>query len=754
MNAARWRITVQGTVQGVGFRPFVYTLATDLGLSGWVMNAPQGALIEAQAASETLKIFEQRLWSECPIHAEIDHLDIYHCSPISTEAMFEIRHSKADGIKTAHIVPDLAICPDCLREINDPTNRRYRYPFTNCTHCGPRFSIINALPYDRANTTLHTFTQCPNCQTEYDSPTHRRFHAQPNACPVCGPKLALWDEEGYVLAEADNALNIAVEALRHGAIVALKGLGGFQLLVDARNDEQVRHLRQRKGRYEKPFAVMMPSLAQTRLYCAVSVAEEELITSQIAPIVLLTYLGGDIAPSVAPENPYLGVMLPSTPLHHLLMNDLGFPIVATSGNRSGDPIEIDEHHALDTLKGIADLFLIHDRPIARPVDDSVVYLFEDAPVMLRRGRGYAPSPILVKNAPTVDVIAVGTQQKNAIAIAHHGEIFVSQHLGEMGNPAVLDVFHRTLDDFQRLYDLKPAAVACDLHPDYTSTHSAEQLGLPIVRVQHHHAHILSAMAEHHLDPSVLGVAWDGTGYGTDGTVWGGEFLRVTDEDFQRVAYFAPFMLPGGDAASHEPRRSALGMLYALYGEALPRERFDFTEKEFDLILTALRRGVNCPQTSSVGRLFDGVAALLGLRQRCSFEGQAAMALEYAQHHADNDECYPFFITPVTTGKEAGRYIIEWSAMIEALLKEQNPAIGAAKFHNTLAAMLVGVAQKIGEKTVVLSGGCFQNRRLLEKAVKALRQAGFTPFWQQRIPPNDGGLSLGQAVAALKQLKGK
>jgi hydrogenase maturation protein HypF len=745
----RRRVTVQGAVQGVGFRPFVYRLARELGLGGWVTNSPQGVLIEVEAPPLYLDTFLARLRNELPPHAAIQHLD-WTPAPTLGERSFEIRQSQHGGAKTALILPDLAICPDCLREIHDPADRHYRYPFTNCTHCGPRFSIIHALPYDRANTTMCGFIMCYQCRAEYENPLDRRFHAQPTACPRCGPRLALEDRTGSVLLVGDEALLAAAAALAEGKIVALKGLGGYQLLVDARNEDAVRTLRKRKRRYEKPFALMFPTWAQIENTCCVSDAERTLLQSAAAPIVLLRYEHGEIAPSVAPDNPYLGVMLPYTPLHHLLMDELRFPIVATSGNLSGEPIIVNDNEARDKLGAVADLFLTHNRPIARHVDDSVAFVVEDKPVMLRRARGYSPAPVQL-DAAVDDLVAVGAHQKNAVAVAHNGNVFLSQYLGDMENVGVRYAYKRAKADLETLYDLHPAAVACDLHPDYASTRDAELSGLKVIRVQHHYAHVLSCMAEHQLQAPVLGVAWDGTGYGVDGTVWGGEFLRVDAKGFTRVASLRPFPLPGGDLASREPRRSALGLLYAMCGEDLPRTRLDFSERELRLLLNALRKGINAPLTSSMGRLFDAVAALVGLRQRCSFEGQAAMALEYAQLRVNTDECYPFEVTSVTSDTGGCERMIEWKPMIAALLEDHDAAAISAKFHNTLAAMIVAVAEQVGEPVVALSGGCFQNRSLLERAIRRLRGAGFQPYWQQQIPLNDGGIALGQIVAAAREL---
>ena len=726
----RRRVTVQGAVQGVGFRPFVYRLAHELDLAGWVANSPQGVLIEVEASPLRLDTFLSRLRAELPPHAAIHQLG-WNTITTTSERAFEIRQSDHQGAKSALILPDLAICPDCLREIHDPADRHYRYPFTNCTHCGPRFSIIHALPYDRASTSMRGFIMCDQCRAEYENPLNRRFHAQPTACPHCGPQLSLQGRSGKRLAVRAEALHEAAAALRRGQIVALKGLGGYQLLADARNPQAVDLLRQRKQRPHKPFALMFPTLEQVEHTCLVSAAESTLLQSAAAPIVLLRYASGEIAPSVAPQNPYLGV-------HHLLLDDLGFPIVATSGNVSGEPLIIDDEEAFSRLGAVADLFLTHDRPIARAVDDSVAFVVEEAPVLLRRARGYAPAPVRLP-ASVADIIAVGAHQKNAIAVTHEDSIFLSQYLGDMENSRVRDAFKHAKDDFTTLYDLHPAAIACDLHPDYPSTRAAERSGLKVVHVQHHYAHVLSCMAEHQLEAPVLGVAWDGTGYGSDGTIWGGEFLHVDCNGFVRVASLRPFPLPGGDLAAREPRRSALGLLYAAYGEQLPCQRLDFSKRELRLLLTALRQRINTPLTSSMGRLFDAVAALVGLQQQCSFEGQAALALEFASLCAKTEECYPFAMTPVTSAEGGYERMIEWKPLFEALLADADTALIAAKFHNTLAAIIVAVAEEIGEANVVLSGGCFQNRVLLERTI----QRPFNPTGSSAFRPTMAALRWGR-----------
>jgi hydrogenase maturation protein HypF len=752
--AERLRVVLRGAVQGVGFRPFVYRLAGELGLVGWVSNSPRGVFLEVEGPSDRLHAFLLRLESERPAHASIQSLE-YSFLPPAGFHVFEIRASDETGEPTALVLPDIATCPDCLREILDPANRRYGYPFTNCTHCGPRFSILRALPYDRRHTTMAAFPLCAACRAEYEDPTDRRFHAQPTACPTCGPHLAAWDPHGAVLAERQAALRAAVEILRQGGILALKGIGGFQLLVDARDEAAVRRLRTRKAREAKPLALLAPSLDWTRQTCRVSTLEARLLQAPEAPIVLLRRChGGDdaVASSVAPGSPELGVMLPCSPLHHLLMRELGFPVVATSGNLSDEPICTDEREALDRLRDIADGFLVHDRPIARHVDDSVVRILLGRELVLRRARGYAPLPIRlpVSLPPT---LAVGAHLKNAVAIAVGQDAFLSQHIGDLETPQAFAAYQQVVDDFHTLYALRPTRVAADAHPDYLSSRDAARRGLPVIRVQHHYAHVLACMAENGLTGPALGIAWDGTGYGLDRTIWGGEFLRMTESGFERVAHLRTFRLPGGEQAIREPRRSAIGLLHAFLGPAamamddlIPVR--DFSIEERKVILQALIRNLNCPVTSSVGRLFDAVAALAGLRQVTLFEGQAAMELEWALAESAADGAYP-----MTVKEGTGPLVLDWEPMIRALLDDLGSGVPlaavAARFHHGLADSIVAVARRIGERTVLLSGGCFQNRYLTERAVRRLTEAGFSPHWHQRVPPNDGGIALGQLLAAAR-----
>ena len=746
----RLRVGIQGAVQGVGFRPFVYRLATEAGLQGWVLNSLQGVSIEVEGAPERLETFLRGLRDDKPRIAVIHSLQHSLLDPVGYSG-FEIRHSDEDsGAAGAFILPDLATCPDCLREILDPANRRYGYPFTNCTNCGPRFSIIQGLPYDRTSTTMRGFAMCQACREEYESPLDRRFHAQPNACPECGPHVELWAGDGAVLATRAEAMTAAAQAIREGHILALKGLGGFQLLVDARNQEAVLRLRERKHREEKPLALMVPTLALVREHCHVSELEEELLLSTQAPIALLQRRAGvPLAPALAPGNPTLGVMLPYTPLHHLLLGELGFPVVATSGNLSDEPICTDEHEALRRLGGLADLLLVHDRPIARHMDDSVVRVVAGRPMVLRRARGYAPTPVILpKQAPKV--LAVGGHLKNATGVAVGNMVFIGQHIGDLETGPALEAFGRVVRDLPALYGQSTEVVACDEHPDYASTQQALGMGLPVVRVQHHAAHVLSCMAENDLEPPVLGFAWDGSGHGGDGTIWGGEALLVEPERITRVAHFRCFPLPGGDKAVKQPRRAALGVLHELYGPPalqmldLPALRA-YAPAELSVLGQMLERGLNSPLTSSVGRLFDAVASLTGVRQTVAFEGQAAMELEFLLAGLDTTEAYPFTI------KGEAPAVVDWQPLVEAVIADvrsgEATSLVSARLHNALAEIIVALAARAGQERVALSGGCFQNRYLTEKTIELCEEAGLRPYWHQNLPPNDGGIALGQILYA-------
>ena len=759
----RLAIFVQGAVQGVGFRPFVFRLAESLNLFGWVNNSAQGVNIEIEGESEKLTQFLNQLEQDKPPRSLIDQITVTELA-FYGYSDFTIRES-VGGAKQATVLPDLSTCSDCLAEIFDPNNRRYGYPFTNCTNCGPRYSIIEGLPYDRPLTTMKQFAMCEQCLAEYHNPRDRRFHAQPNACPACGPQLAFWNRNGDVLAQQNEALLLTSECIRKGDILAIKGLGGFHLIVDARNREAVQKLRDRKRRPHKPLALMYPNLEQIQQHCWVNKSEKELLLSVAAPIVLLRKklipFQGLLANNIAVDNADLGVMLPYTPLHHLLLNLLNFPIVATSANLADEPLCTDEQTALTRLAGIADGFLVHDRPIYRSIDDSIARVIEHQVMVLRRARGYAPYPIKL---PPIDspksILAVGGQQKNTVAIARNNQVYLSQHIGNLSNTLSYQAFLKTINSLQNLYELTPEIIARDLHPHYRSSHYAQTQNLPIHTVQHHYAHILSVIAEHQLEFPVLGVAWDGTGYGLDGTIWGGEFLWVSAHHWQRVAYLKPFPLIGGEAAIKEPRRIAFSLLQSAQ-IPLPQSLQDyFSEQELSLFSQLLARSVNCPLTSSMGRLFDGVAALLGLYPIASFEGQAAIALEslaiplVMENHDPNlqdklekdVESYCFGLE-----KDAdGHWQIDWQPVMQNILEDlsnsETQSKIALKFHHSLVALIQQMSQILNLQNIALGGGCFQNAYLLTRTIQTLSQENIKVAWPQQIPVNDGGIALGQIFA--------
>jgi hydrogenase maturation protein HypF len=772
----------------------VFRLARELGLAGWVNNSAQGVFVELEGPRPKLESFLNRLEFDKPPRSFIQSLESFWLDAKGYLG-FSIRESEAGGATTALVMADIATCPECRAEIFDPQNRRYLYPFTNCTNCGPRFSIIDALPYDRANTSMKQFVMCGQCRAEYDDPADRRFHAQPNACPKCGPHLEFWDAEGNLVAKADgdNSSRPLVEAARAisaGRIVAVKGLGGFHLMCAAGNDAAVQRLRQRKHRDEKPFALMCRSIEVVRAICEVSASEERLLRSPEAPIVLLRRsprttiaptirtIGDAVSSSVAPGNPNLGVMLPCTPLHHLLLSSIEGPVIATSGNLSDEPICIDEREALERLKGVADLFLVHNRPIRRHVDDSIARVMAGRELVLRRARGYAPLPIQMRNAergvgtdpeapsysalppdsalrtphsalPTV--LAVGAHLKNAVALAVGPHAFISQHIGDLETPQAYEAFKRVIADLQGLFASPAAQIAADLHPDYLSSEFARKAGRPLRAVQHHVAHVLACMGENQIEPPALGVSWDGTGYGLDGTIWGGEFFRINDSGFERVAHLRQFRLPGAEQAVREPRRSALGLLFEALGPTVFERPHlaplaSFSSGEFATLKAMLERKINSPLTSSVGRLFDAVASLAGLCQTARFEGQAAMQLEFALDTAADAGAYELVLEESPAGA-----VLDWrpglGALLEDLARKTEVSRVSARFHNMLVEAVVRAALRIGLEKVVLSGGCFQNRYLAETTINRLVQAGFRVYWHQRVPPNDGGICLGQVVAA-------
>ncbi len=752
----RLRIEVTGAVQGVGFRPFVHRLAVSEGLTGFVRNTAAGATVEVEGPDVAVQRFHLRLDGEIAPPARIETKRVRKLR-LHGDDHFAISASSGKGNRRALVLPDLATCPGCAAELFDPGNRRNNYAFTTCAHCGPRYSLIEAIPYDRERTSMRHFTMCPACAAEYHDPASRRFHAETTACADCGPQLALWDAGGNTLARRHDALLKAAEAIRQGKIVALKGLGGFQLLADAGNEAAVANLRERKQRPSKPFALMAASLAEARRLAVISPAEERFLTSAAAPIVLLAAASPapGVAALVAPGNPLLGIMLPSTPLHLLLLRELGRAVIATSGNRSGAPLVADEHAALQELAGMTDLFLIHDRPILRPVDDSVVRVIAGEPTVLRLARGYAP---LALDDPQAGkpVIALGGQQKSAVAVAAGGRINLGAHIADMETADARAALERTAKGLSALYRLKPALVASDTHPDYFSTRLARRFGPPVHQVPHHLAHVLSGMIDNGLDGDVLGIAWDGTGRGNDGTIWGGEFLVLRGNRYARAAHLLQFRLLGGEAAVREPRRCGLGVLHEVFGAAAFTHGgyaaiSAFTPVELDVLRAMLERGFNTPLTSSAGRLFDAAAAILGLCQRASFEGEAAMAVEFAAQRA----VAPVQLAPIAVDDSAGVIVLDWRASLRSLVEAAEarasaPSLAKA-FHVALADAMLSAACRLGIRRVLLTGGCFQNACLTEAALERLRGAGFDVYRHRRVPPNDGGLAAGQAAAALRQM---
>ena len=759
-EVVRAEMTISGIVQGVGFRPFVYQLAKKLGLTGFVRNESSSVRIQIQGPGNALEEFCSRLVSDSPPQARIESIEIRVLPADLSEKEFWIASSSGAWAKAPVIPADLATCEECRREIFTPSERRYRYPFTNCTNCGPRWSIIRGLPYDRPVTSMAQFEMCRECREEYEDPADRRFHAQPIACPQCGPSLRLLCPDGVLIAEKDQALRKAAAAVGEGKILALLGLGGFQLVVDATSSAAVQTLRERKRRPHKPFAVMFPTLEAASSWCEISGEEAEALLSPQAPILLVRRQADlppglpRIAEEVAPGNPYLGVMLPYTPLHHLLMAEIGGPVVCTSGNLSEEPMSITPEEGLTRLGKIADFFLVHDRPIVRPVDDSVARIFRGRIQLLRRARGYAPLPCRMPRGSS-KILAVGAHQKNTVALLLGPSAIVGAHIGDLDNSLSQQVHRRAIEDLLTFYEVIPEAIACDLHPDYASTLLAHKLSrhfeVPLVSVQHHHAHIAACMAEHHLQGPVLGVAWDGAGYGIDGTVWGGEFLLVEEGgNFRRVGTLRPFPLPGGEKASREPRRSALGLLYAHGGQAsCSIIQHLFTPQEFAILQEILRKNIYSPVSSSVGRLFDAVATLLGASPTTTFEGQAAMELEFLATAAGPSRYRAELV-------EKDLVLIDWGPLVEAILSDLKTARDTAEiawaFHEALAESICQVASRLGQATVVLSGGCFQNRLLSELTIDKLQERGFQVFWPEAYPPNDGGIALGQLAVAQALLR--
>jgi len=755
----RTKLTIEGIVQGVGFRPFIYSLAKQHNLKGYVLNNPQGVQVEIEGEPVDLKKFLKALPESLPPQAHIVSVKEETLPPCNF-TNFEIRESSVEEKRTALISPDLAICKDCHDELFNPRDRRYRYPFINCTNCGPRYTIIDDIPYDRPHTSMKIFPMCPSCQQEYDDPSNRRFHAQPNACWDCGPRVTLTDSTGQIIATPDPIAE-AGTLLARGSIVAIKGLGGYHLAVDATNDNAVARLRELKLREEKPFAIMCPDVKAVQTVAKLSREDEKLLQSPQAPIVLLPRIEhSPLSPLVAPHNPFVGVMLPYTPLHYLLLRGTAPVLVMTSGNLKDEPIVIDNDEALNHLGTCADFLLMHNRDIYLRSDDSVIKPFigngTRKELITRRARGYIPHPIFLEEE-SIPLLALGGEMKNTICLTRKKTAFLSQHIGEMGYRETHAFFIKTIEHMKRILAIEPQAIACDLHPGYSTTHFADaQKKLPVCKVQHHHAHIVSCLAENQITERVIGVAFDGTGYGTDGAVWGGEFLLADYASFKRVAHLAYLPLPGGEQAIRNPWRMALSYL-ATFADGLEKLNLEVLRKrdpqEKEIVLKLITSRFNSPLTSSMGRLFDATSALLGICEQSTYEGQAAMELEMALE-GNTEDHYPFDFQ-----QESGSYSISPAPLIRGMLLDlkENRSAGyiSAKFHNSIVTMLTGMCSRLREEwnsnRVALSGGCFQNTYLLTQSIARLTRAGFEVLYHQKVPPNDGGIALGQAVIANERL---
>jgi hydrogenase maturation protein HypF len=756
-EVVRLRIRVSGIVQGVGFRPFIYRLARERNLCGYVLNNPSGVEVEVEGPLGAVSDFLPSIVRERPARARVDSLSA-HFVDVKSESGFRIRQSEVSTERSVLISPDIATCEDCLKELREASDRRYRYPFINCTNCGPRYTIIRDIPYDRSNTTMDAFRLCHQCDQEYQDPGDRRFHAEPNACWACGPEVVLRDGSGSPVA-CDDPIRCAAALLADGKIIAVKGLGGFHLAVNAADDGAVDRLRELKHREEKPLAVMARDVEAVRAFAEIGPDEEELLLDPARPIVLVKKLkGSPISESVAPGNRNLGVMLPYTPVHHLLL-DGGLPaLVMTSGNISEEPIAVDIEDALARLGGIADYYLDHNREILSRCDDSVTRVMDGETLFLRRSRGYVPLPLDSKIAGP-SLLACGAHLKNTVAVTRGSDVFVSQHIGDLENLAAYEFFRTSIERLQNIVDVEPSVVVYDLHPDYLSTRYA--LGLPVetkVGVQHHHAHIASCLGEAGIDGPAIGIALDGTGYGPDGTIWGCEVLKSTRAEYRREAHLEVVGMPGGEKAVIEPWRMAVSHVHKAFGEDVAgidlAGLLGRDEKEIRTVSGMLQRDLNCPATSSCGRLFDAVSAICGIRRRISFEGQAAIELEMAARE-DIDQAYAIDIREVEGG-----LVISPGAMIRevvsGVLAGLDPGTVSARFHNWLVASLVEVALRLRSKhgigVVALSGGCFQNEILLRKMKWALGENGFDVIINTQVPTNDGGISFGQAVVAAARLE--
>jgi len=750
------KIYIEGIVQGVGFRPFIFKLANEFNLKGYIYNDTNGVYIEVEGEEEAIDRFINEIPAKAPPLSLIERI-VSEPAEVKGYREFFIDKSKGGEEKFVLISPDVSTCDDCLRELFDPGDRRFRYPFINCTNCGPRFTIILDVPYDRAKTTMSVFKMCDECEREYHDPSNRRFHAQPNACPVCGPSIRLLNNN-FEEVKCDDVIKEVAKILRDGFIVAIKGLGGYHLACDALNEEAVEKLRMRKMRIEKPFAIMIPGIEWLDEICDYSEDELRLLTSIQRPIVLIKKKENcPIAEGVAPKNSYLGVMLPYTPLHHLLLSEAGIPLVMTSGNLTEEPIAYKDEDAFERLKNIADFFLVHNREIHIRCDDSVATVIAGRPTMIRRSRGYVPYPVKIPFEAKKHVLAVGGHLKNTFCFLKGRYAFLSHHIGDLENWATLESFIEGIEHFKKLFDLHPEILAYDMHPEYLSTKYALGLDIPVkIPVQHHHAHVVSCMVENNLTGPVIGVAFDGTGYGTDGRIWGGEFLVAEFSKFERIAHFEYVPLPGGELAIKEPWRMAVSYLYHTFGDGFRDIEIPFVENlalkqdKVKILLRMIEKGLNSPLTSAVGRLFDAVSALCEVRLSVNYEAQAAMEFQMI---ADENEqgSYGFDIFD-----DSRPWRISFKPGISEIVKDIRNGTPVSrisgKFHNAISNIICSVADKIRNETginkVVLSGGVFQNALLTVKTILNLREANFEVYTHSKVPPNDGGLSLGQAVVAL------
>ena len=755
----RVKATIQGMVQGIGFRPFIYSLAKKHNLNGYILNTSSGVEIEVEGDLDHIELFFQTIENNNLPLAHISSIERINLSPVNYQD-FVIRESVASAERTTLIAADICICEDCLTEMHNPNDRRHRYPFINCTNCGPRYTIIEDVPYDRPKTSMRVFQMCDECQKEYDEPTNRRFHAQPNACPACGPQIELFDKKRNLIEKEDPIIK-TIELLKQGSILAIKGLGGFHLVVDAENNDAVIRLRQQKNREEKALAIMSADLDQTQKYAYISSEEENLLISPQRPIVLLCKKEPNtIADQVAPKNPNIGVMLPYTPLHYLLLEDEDIlALVMTSGNLSEEPIVIDNDDAFERLDSVADFFLIHNRDIYLRSDDSVVRKVENETRMIRRARGYVPLPIFLhKLFP--QILACGAELKNTICLTKRKNAFISQHIGDLKNMESYEFFDLTVRHMKRILDIEPEIIAYDLHPDYLSTRYAlEQTGVKLIGVQHHHAHIASCMLEHGIEEPVIGLSFDGTGYGTDGKIWGGEVLLIDGAKFSRLAHLEYLLMPGGDVAIKEPWRMAVSYLYQAYQDALWNLKLplldQFEKNKIQFIIEMMKKGISCPETSSLGRLFDGISALLGICYRSTYEGQAAMMLEMeiTDQHVEKFYNYEWM-------KDRESYLISPQPIIHGVVDDLMSGIGSNvisyKFHSTLINLFTDLCVQLKKETgidrIVLSGGVFQNATLLSGMLKRLNQKKIQVFSHTKVPTNDGGISLGQAAIAAAAIK--